>query len=395
MVGVVPVKGDELRIALLGHGSYVLVRRRAMVLRDLGVDCVVFTAHPSEDIGAWQRVVQVPFQRAGFRYAAAVPGLMAELRRFRPDVIDGHGATTYGAIGAYLPNGSSRLRVCTAYGTDVYTHAAKSVVARTVARKTLSRVDLIYASSSSIVCYAQGDLGINVRPKLVAFSWGMPVIDNGGENRKAIARSFQVTRSQIGASAEALVALHPRKLSTHWRVPWLIGILDTVASDIDRPVELWLVYSEPKAGDAPVLAALEEAAAKCSHLKVRFLGPRSNKDLISLYAAADLFLCAAPKEMLATSVLEAMHYGAIPVLSAIPPFEELAAWSPSGVVLAEPYDRDRWVSEILRLSSEDEGRLRQMAEANYQAIRKNGDDRVCAARFRDVLSQRLAILAPT
>lgn len=368
-----------MKIALLARGNYVLVQRRCALYRSFGVDCIVVSGHESQGVHLLQR-----YRPRWMQYAKLLPSLVSRLETFRPDVLEGHGVTSYGAIAALLPLRHRPLRVCVAYGTDVYDQAAASSILRSVARASLRRADLVYASSSALNLYTSEALQYVVEPeRLVVIPWGTQLAD------ESIADSdSNALRQHLKVGADAFVAIHPRRLSPHWRLPFLVKALGHLRTIIDRSVELWLVFTTPTAREQSYLA---EIAVLCESAGVtlRLLGPQPHPTLLRLMAAADVFLCSAMRDMLSNSILDAMHSQCIPVLSDIEAYRSLRNWSTQGVLLVDPADPSAWASAMAEVASWTPAEYGLVSSMNRAAVMEQGDDRHTAQALLDEFDLRL------
>lgn len=350
------------RIAVLAKAGYRLAERRVDLLLELGYDAKLFSLHSSAPHAPeqYRRLQSLPtlLQRA--------TRLTRELRSYAPDITDAHGATSYGPIAALTKPPHSRL-LLTLYGTDLYTHASQSSLATAAARMSLRRADLVYASSDDLKPLADQIANVNLEDRWLARPWGIPVSHQSSPDAR------DRVRQHHGTTSESFVAIHPRRLSEHWRIDFLIDRLSAFSAHSRRQVELWLIYPSPTPLETQILQELRERANDRG-LTVRAIGPLHYDALVDHFRAADVFLCAATKEMLANSFLEAMLHGSIPVVTAVPAFTEAQRWSPNGVVTLDPYDPAPWEAALARISRADPCELQQWQKANSAAVRHNADE---------------------
>jgi glycosyltransferase involved in cell wall biosynthesis len=108
----------------------------------------------------------------------------------------------------------------------------------------------------------------------------------------------QETRRRLGYDETTFVILFVHRLSFRRGTRLLVPYLDAVRAELDRPVLLVVV------GDGPDRSYLERLARDRADLRV--MGPIPNRELPSLYGAADCFLMPSYEEGFPRVLLEAM-----------------------------------------------------------------------------------------
>jgi glycosyltransferase involved in cell wall biosynthesis len=122
-------------------------------------------------------------------------------------------------------------------------------------------------------------------------------------------------------------------------------------------------------GDGPELNRLQQSlVAGSPEQKVVFTGPVPYRRVPELLADSDVFLLPSEYEGLPLSLLEAMAYGAVPVVSDLASGIREAISADTGI-LVSPTDIDGYASAILRLES-DRPLLSKISAAAMRLARK-------------------------
>jgi L-malate glycosyltransferase len=356
-----------MKILLLARANYLLAARRADLLRDEGHDVLFLSAHTNGSLTEAEAL----FGRGPMplRLFASVPTTRLAIRKFKPDLIDAHGATSYGALAALAARDTPWI--LTLYGTDVYFQARRNPLLKFIASQSLRHADLLYGSSSAVFEDVRALVDNRDIETCIFHPWGIPL----GE--PVTAEEAQRTRHERGTPPSSFVAIHPRRLSSHWRVDWIVDRLKELALSSEKRVELWLVYPPPSTRREQMLLDELLQQAKGGLVTIRPLGHLPHRELMVHLAAADAFVCAARNEMLASSFLESMYHGAIPVVTRVPAFEEASKWEGATVSLANQNDPEAFLSALRTISEYDPSTRRRVNEGNRKAVRSRADEREC------------------
>lgn len=372
-----------MKICIAGRANYSLLQRRAMGYVEAGHEVHVVSLEEGEIPGATVHVPRVRFGGAA-RYLPATPEVVRVLRRVRPDILDLHGVSTYGLYGL-IP--TSAATVATVYGPDLYTAAVRSALVRAGVRRVLQSVDLVFGSTPAVADYAEDVAGVDIADKLSVRSWGVDVarIQADGPARRA------AIRAELGVPDGAPVAVHARHIMDLWRP----GVLVEAAAALRAAhpdAQVWFVHPTPNARGRALLAELEgRVAALGLGGTVRFLGPQPYDRFLSLLHASDVFVCVGEADLLASTLLEAMAVGLVPVLSDLPAYREVIADGENGVLL-DPVTPATLGGALVDVA----GRLGPLratwGAANRALVADHYDERVCTRwmldRYRDLLDTR-------
>jgi glycosyltransferase involved in cell wall biosynthesis len=186
------------------------------------------------------------------------------------------------------------------------------------------------------------------------------VVLNGVEPRPvASAADKAALRAELGLPADAVVAAFAATLDA------VKDPLTAVSAAAQSGVALLV------AGDGPLRAQVEAAAAQAGGGQVRVLGQRT--DTLRILAAADIFLLPSKREGLSFSVLEAMSQGLAPVVSDAP--GNVEAVGDAGLVA--PYgDAAGFAAALARLRDDADLRSQLGAKARTRVQREFSAERM-------------------
>lgn len=242
------------------------------------------------------RVRPLPFHRGiGVGDARAAAGLMAEMRRFRPDVVHCH-STKAGLIGRTV---AATLRVpalYTPHGTSWhYTGrrigALQLALERALRRSTTALVSVCPEEARAFVAeVGYGPDHVRIVPN------GVDVPDEA-----ALAAARARTRRTLGLRPDEVWLVFVGRLTAEKGADVLVA-----AAEAGTGADGVLVV-----GEGPDRAGLE-ARARRGRLPVRFVGYQA--DVSPFLAAADIFVQPSRSEGLPFAALEAMAHG-LPVVA--------------------------------------------------------------------------------
>ena len=375
-----------MRVCVLGRGNYEQLNSRTQQLASHGVDLHVLSLQSGQmDHATVHAIPQLP-GLGGLAYLTLPLAARGLIRRLNPDVIDIHGASSYGAY-CFSPttrrgDGHS-IPICTTiYGSDITAHAATSRIGRTIAKKCLQKSNLIYASSP----VAQDDihrvLKLDLDDRFLSRSWGIEMA-----SIKTLGLHERLDeRTQLGVPHDATVVVHNRQFRDFWRVD---SLLDVAIKFCESSNHYFLFVCPPgdPIADKKVAAAKEKVAQAGRSKQIRFLQSVGHDRMLKIFNAADIFTCFGNADLLSSSVLEAMALGLIPVLRNLPAYTEVIHNGRNGYLHDELVESDVLdlfcnISDSLSLHREN------FADPNRKLIAGKYDARECSRwmvdRYRDL-----------
>lgn len=357
-----------MRICYFARANYALFQRRAARVARLGHEVHVLSLQPGEIEGC--TVHQLPnnpmLARLKLQYVAALPAASRLLAELQPDIVDLHGVSSYG-IFALLPRQAPL--VATVYGPDIYDHAKQFWHLRKIAQIALRRADLIFASTVATSDYVREILKMDIGDRFAMRSWGIPAdsIQSQAMDRRA------TVRREYSVDDDTHVILHSRQITEIWQIPTLVAAMPAILA-IQPRSEFWFVYPPPnRAGEILFDQLQKQATALGVADRIRWLGYHPYDRLMSILHAADVYVCIGKDDLLASSLLEAMATGLVPVLSNLSAYHEVIQDGINGYLLHDvaPEQVAAKVNEVLDNFSAIQPTV---AEHNWELIAANYDE---------------------
>ena len=276
-------------------------------------------------------------------------GLGRVIREIAPDVLHAHFAVEHGfyaALAGYHPY------VVTAWGSDILVEAARSPLARAIARFALRRVDL---ATSNNAYMADRIRALGVPADRIA------VITLAVDRAFLEAATASVNLSPDDATPPTVVSLRSLD-SPLYSVDVVLRAMARVRGR--RPQVRLLV-----AGEGRLRTRLERLAEGLALGEgVRFLGLLGREDLLDTLAGAHVYVSVPRSDATAVSTLEAMGVGCFPILSDLPSQRELVEDGVNG--LRVPVGDESSLAEAILGALDDADLRRRAAEANRRFVRE-------------------------
>jgi len=287
-----------VRILLLSHAPSIHTQRWALALAGRGHEVRLLSvapapgaAFPGESIG-WAGA-PLPF----LRYAAGRAGVRCVLATWKPDVTVAHFLPNYGFLAALT---GAHPFVLVAWGSDLLVNARRTPLHAARARWVLGRATLIHVDAENLASAARG---LGAPPERVwTRPWGVEV--------DALAPSVPWRRRL--ESTGTLRILWNRMLEPLYDPETFLRAL----ASLKRGGQ---AFRATVAGDGPLRAGLEEAAARLGiAADVHFTGRVDQARMRALYREHEFYVSMSRSDSTSQSLLEAMAAGLYPIVSDIP-----------------------------------------------------------------------------
>lgn len=379
-----PPMEKNVRLGYVGDGSNYHVRKWLPALVDAGIEVVLFTFDVPEEPLRGVKVVELKRNdsRSYVDYVrpSARQQLSAQLVEERCNVLMGSYATHYGWLAARTRFSPFVMQTWTGDLTVYPFKGIKRFVFGPIVRYGLARADLITTDGRALL--AEGKrLFPEFAHKMVATRWGISV---------GATTSTETFRRLIGKDLPSgvTVLVAPRGLQ-HWYQPELA--IESVLTAVERESGLHAVVLTLGHDRDPNMDALLRSLGHHPRATIldRFLGA---DEMATLWSAADLVLSIPYNDGISESVLEAMHSGALPILSDIPSNRSLVDEGVEAWLVDS--DVDSVVGAILEATNVDADRAEAMRERNRSWVKANATVEGTANELAAALSTLVAATAP-
>jgi glycosyltransferase involved in cell wall biosynthesis len=226
------------------------------------------------------------------RYPSALSPARSLVKRIQPDIINAHFVPSYGFLGAML---KFHPLVISTWGSDVLISPGKSYLHRKRAEYVLKKADLV-TTDAHFTAEIIRQLGVE-RDKIIQSPMGVDsdMLEPAMKKRKPY-----------------WTIMSNRKLEPLYDVITFIKAIPLVLSQTKREVRLIVL------GNGSQREKLMSLAHRLKlENKVEFRGMVSRKMLVRFYQESDIYVSTSTSDSTSVSLLEAMSFGSIPVVSDI------------------------------------------------------------------------------
>ncbi|MFM2316190.1 MAG: hypothetical protein RLZZ155_522 [Bacteroidota bacterium] len=278
-------------------------------------------------------------------------------RDFNPDIVHIHqvNSIAYYALKAILPLGIPN--VLTAWGSDIYLTPHRSFLLKMLVRWNLKHADSFTADSKDLAEHMQALLPERTMEILIA-NFGMSLQPVQAEKEKV----FYSNR------------LH-KKL---YRIDFILRAFAKFKSQPNR--EEWKLIVGAVGEETENLKALAHALGIES--STTFVGWLQPEDNANNYANATYYISIPESDATSISVLEAMAYGCIPILSNLPSSREWISHGETGCIV-EDVESD-FISNAFAFD------LKEASQKNKERIERDGTKDANRKKFLSLYEKLLA-----
>ncbi|MGB7060950.1 MAG: glycosyltransferase [Candidatus Zixiibacteriota bacterium] len=276
------------------------------------------------------------------RYPLSIGKIRKIAAEISPDIVNAHFVPNYGLIGALL---KFHPLVISTWGSDVLISPGKSFLHKLRTKYVLSRADLITADaevSAQAVC----KLGVK-RGKILVSPMGV---------------ERQLLGLQEKKEKPYVLVMSNRKLEPMYDLATLLKAIPRVEKEAGKEVR-FVILGEGSQKDKLVSMARELKVEKCVELK----GLVSREALLDYYSRSDIYVSTSRSDSTSVSLLEAMNFGLIPVVTDIPGNREWIEDQHNGFLFPIS-DHQALAKRIIHLTNEF-SRWREFTEKNQAIIR--------------------------
>lgn len=239
-----------------------------------------------------------------FKVLNAVKKIKKAIVSFNPTVIHVHQANSYAFITA-MANKKGIPFVVTTWGSDVLVLPKKGLLYRLMVKFSLSRADYITADASHMI---QAIRKLGIKQEVILANFGIEILPNINTTKQNIIYSNRLHNPLY--NIETIIKGFAQFFKNHndWK--------------------LVIAATGNQTNDLKLLA--EELIPKDAFEFIGFVGPQENAEN---YGKAKIWISIPFSDGTSISLLEAMGYGCIPVLSDLPANIEWVENNVNGVIL--------------------------------------------------------------
>jgi glycosyltransferase involved in cell wall biosynthesis len=290
-----------MKILFLSDARSQHTRRWVDYFVDRGHKCFLVSLEKGVPTKAIEFLINYKILPSFLKYPLSVPKVKKIIDKIKPDLINAHFVPNYGLMGALS---GQRPLVVSTWGSDILISPQKSFLHKFRAKYILKKADLI-TTDAKILTQAILDLGIKRRK----------VIENpiGVERNLVFEHEEKQLRSPYLREKKDLVILSNRRLEPVYDLSTLLKAVPVVIREANKKVRFVIVGE----------GSLKNKLIKLTRdLKVEeyveFKGELSRKDLMDCYENSDIYVSTSLSDSTSVSLLEAMAFELIPIVTDIP-----------------------------------------------------------------------------
>jgi glycosyltransferase involved in cell wall biosynthesis len=276
------------------------------------------------------------------------------IRRIDPDYVNAHYITSHGFIAALIKKlGNFHFKLIqSTWGTDILVAPFKNKLYFQITRFTLNQADLITSDSE----YMSGIIRTISRKEIMTFIFGLDFLPEIDVSKK-----------------DPNLFYSNRMLTENYNIIEVIQLFHLI-NQLNPDTELIISH------DGEQRNYLENLTKELGlQNKVAFIGFISLDKQISLYRRAQFYISLPKSDSTSVSLIEAMAYGCIPVLSDLPANREWVTDGLNGIIYSRT---DKDISRIFEALT----KKNEMVGINREIIKEKGIFADSIKKFVDRIS---------
>lgn len=312
-------------------------------------------------------VVQVDFGLRAWRTARRIRQVIAQ---YQPQLVHVHQANSVAWHARRALKGSALPMVLSCWGSDVLLLPKRSPLHHWMVRGNLRAARLLTADSQVLLQQAQKVAGQTVAGQWLLFGLPelpSPPLDLASRPKRMLSCRLHKPLYRVDAILRAVAVLQQRGQWQDWQ-------LEVAASGPDTPA-LQALARELGLGGS-----------------VQFTGFMPHAELLQAYARSRLFVSVPESDSTPVSLLEAMAYGCLPVLSDLPANREWVEDGQQGFICRDVKQLTDDLWRAMQWCEQQPERWQQQMLANHQRIRETAwfpqNMAQCAALYQRILEGR-------
>lgn len=290
-----------MRILFLSDARAYHTKRWVDYFVDRGHQCFLISLEKGIPTKAEEFFINYKILPSFLKYPLSVRKVKKIAEKIKPDLINAHFVPNYGLVGALL---RGCPLVISAWGSDILISPQKSFLHKLRTKFVLQKADAI-TTDAKVLTQAILNLGIR----------GKKVIENPmGVDRKLI---FECEKKRFDFAdreeKKSFVILSNRRLEPVYDVRTLLKAVPMVIREAKKRVK-FVIIGEGSQKNRLIKFTRDLKVEEW----VQFKGELSRKDLIDCYKDSDIYISTSLSDSTSVSLLEAMAFGLIPIVTDIP-----------------------------------------------------------------------------
>lgn len=258
-----------------------------------------------------------------FWYLEQIGRIRAIIDKVQPDILHALNITDFGVLGAFS---NFHPFVVTAFGPDIFHYPRKNPVYNSLIRFCLRRVDLLNGSAPHIA--AKIKKMKFKKSKILAYDFFLDISDKTEFEPPGASRSHCYT------------VLSTVNWESHTNLKTLLQTIPKVVQENKKVWFILLCNEWTQARLAPIVKKLRISE------NVAFPPLNNQKDVEQYYQLADIYISLALSDGMPQALFKAMKYGAFPIMSEIPAYQEWIEDGENGL-LVKPKNSNEIARTIL------------------------------------------------
>lgn len=232
--------------------------------------------------------------------------------KIKPDILHAHYAFGYGTFAAFA---NYHPFIVSVWGSDVLVETKESKIKKLLIKWVLKRADAIVPTAEFMKDYLSAEFGLPP-DKITRIPWGIDL----NIFHKGYEREIKKLREKLKIDKNAFVVLSNRHLSPKYNIENIIMAIPTVVKIYSNTVFIFIRGY----GDIDFENRLKEKIKKMGiESNVKFIGDFITPTQMAVFLnTADIVISIPKTDQFASSVLEGMVCGAIPIVSEIEVYKQ-------------------------------------------------------------------------
>ncbi len=331
-----------MRILFLSDARSYHTQRWVNYFVHQGHECFLGTLEEGRKTEAEEFLIPTRLLPNFLRYPLSAGRIRSIMERIRPELVNAHFVPSYGLVGAML---KFHPLVVSTWGSDVLISPGKSWLHGKRARYVLGKADLVTADAEA-TAEAICRLGVE-RDRVVVSPMGI--------ERTLIRRPSREEKPHV-------VVLSNRKLEPVYDVGTLLKAIPVVMGRSPKEAKFVILGEGSQKGRLLNLAIKLKVE---NHLEFGGVVPRA--ELLRLYQESDVYVSTSLSDSTSVSLLEAMNFGLIPIVTDIPGNREWVEEGNSGFLF--PTSSPQALADKIISTVNQPDRWGAFREANHGIIR--------------------------